>query len=155
MVRGGFHTSVITLTLEDLHGYFFIYNALLRAQSRGSDEAPLRMFWGMPPPGGAGSSGDQSASAISGFFGQAGSPDRNEFITGVMPPLQVETFTQSQLDVLRRWSTNARVDCPPGCGKTLLAMALCVRILQSPVRYKVWVTQASLLQVDSFFKSLE
>ena len=33
-------------------------------------------------------------------------------------------------------------------------MALCVRILQSPVRYKLWITQASLLQVDSFFKSL-
>ena len=33
-------------------------------------------------------------------------------------------------------------------------MALCVRILKSPVRHKLWVTQASLLQVDSFFTSL-
>ena len=66
--REGIPTRVITLTLQDLHEYFFIHGALLRARNRGGDEAPLKMFWGIAPPGGAGSSGDLSASAISSIF---------------------------------------------------------------------------------------
>ena len=83
-------------TVSDLHGYFFIYNALVLARKRDRDEAPLRMFWGMPPSGGAGSSDDQSASAISDFFGQAGSPEREAFIRDIKTHLHVEAFTPSQ-----------------------------------------------------------
>ena len=149
------HTVVVTLILEDLHGYYFAHEALRLAWKRGGDEASLRMFWGMPPSRSAGSSDDPAASAISAFFGQACSLEREGYINDSKTQLQVVAFTPSQLEVLRGLRGNARVDCPPGCGKTLLALALCVRILQSPVQHKLWVTQASLLQVDSFFTMLQ
>ena len=151
----GCQIEVITLVLEDLHRYFFAYEALKEARGGRINEAALKMFWGMPPPGGVGSLSDPSASAIRSIFGMAWSPEREIVISGIASWLDLEAFTPSQRAMLYYWRTNSRVECPPGCGKTLLALALCVGVLQSPVRAKLWVTQASLLQVDSFFMRLE
>ena len=104
----------------------------------------MKMVWNMAPQEAPGSSGDLSASGppglsrdlsasvIGDIFGLPGSARREEFITNAKVHLQVKTFRESQLDMLKTWRTIARVDCPPGCGKTTMLMALCVGFFAKP-----------------------